>query len=54
MNQIIQGSAYLVNGRANELERLQQQAMTQYDNTDYYTLHSIYDSDIYDYMLLDI
>ena len=37
-----------------KLEKLQQQAMSQYDNTDYYTLHSSYDSEIYDYMLLDL
>ena len=35
-------------------DRLKQQAISQYDNSDYYTLHSSYDSEIYDYMLLDI
>ena len=35
-------------------DRLKQQAISQYDNSDYYTLHSSYDSEINDYMLLDI
>ena len=41
-----------MHGFVNEVDTSLNTEHSEYDNTDYYHLQSVYDSDIYDYMLL--